>query len=247
MIIARQGQTLEEHLKLSLKAFEELKSTRFWKLISEAEEILKIAIVFHDAGKIFYQIENNIKNKNKEPSFLGHEFFSAFILDNFTWAMKLDKKSKLLATGSVLYHHYAMGLKERLKNFERKNQEFRIFDSEKEFEGVLEEHKKIVLNLLKLEDAEKAMDEVNNRIKSYLNANSLDYHSIFNQLRELNNQIWEKFVGEKDFRKLMLPCINTVTIVDYLGVNEGRSGFRSIVEEFMKVSQKRSIPSMINY
>lgn len=231
MILARAGQTLEEHIALALQALEELKRTRLWNLVAEAEEVLKIAVIFHDSGKIFYQTSENVKSQN--PSFLGHEIFSTYILENFMYELGFEEKKKLLANAIVFYHHYAMGIKSRMEKFKKKFPKFPMCSID-ELGNFLEEYEKIVLQFLKIENAKNAMEKLREKIKLQFEDKS-PIAPIFAFVEERNKEIWDKFIGEMTFRRLMLPCVNAMTIVDYLGARaEGRkTDFSRVVEEFV--------------
>lgn len=237
MIFARAEQTLEEHISSCLKAFEDLKQTKFWKLIANAEDILRFALVFHDSGKIFYQTKKNLERK---PSFFGHELFSAFILNEFLWNLELERDSRLLAVAVVLYHHYAMGINRRKNEFKKRFSKFVVCDSKERFQETLKEHESIVLNFLEYEKAKNAMKKVNEKILSYMEDSSLKYPPILEKIEENNIQIWREFVGKKNFRKLMLPCINAMTIVDYLGVkSDKKEEFGKVIEDFVKLYSEK--------
>lgn len=242
MIFARlkPEQTLEEHIKLCLESLKHLSSTRLWRLFKNFENILKITIIFHDSGKIFYQ-----DRVRRGKGFLGHELLSTFIVNEFLLHKDLNFSfdSRFLIDGIVLYHHYAMDLRKRKEKFLNEFRgSFIVCESEEKFMDLLKEHEKIVLDFLDLEKldlerevAKKAMRDVNNKILKYLNLKRclLQYGWIFKDLEQINKEIWSRFVKEKDFRKLMLLGINAMTIVDYLGVRERRTEFSRIVEEFV--------------
>ncbi|MFN3384832.1 MAG: HD domain-containing protein [Archaeoglobaceae archaeon] len=229
MILAREDQTLEEHIERCLESFESIRCKKFWKMFGEkAEKDFRIAIVLHDSGKIFYQ---------GKKSFLGHEIFSAFISHVFTREFP-DLNSKLVEA-IILYHHYAMGLKDRIKKFKIEFKDFKVCNKSEEFEEILEEHKSIALKYIDLEGSsvKKAMEKVNESIRKRLNGCRLEYGGTLEILKEENSEIWKRFVSEKDFRKLALFCINMMTVVDYAGALEKgkKTDFGRVVEEFIRI------------
>ncbi|MEM3761726.1 MAG: CRISPR-associated endonuclease Cas3'' [Archaeoglobaceae archaeon] len=237
MILARlkPEQSLEEHLKLCIKAFESLESTKPWNALENFKEFVKIAIVFHDSGKIFYQ--QRIK---KGKGFLGHELLSAFIVDEFLKYEDLNVcfDFRVLIDAIVLYHHYAMGLKVREEKFLREFKDGFSVGEEEMFEKILKEHEEIVLGLLGLDKSrtKKAMKRVNDAVVSHLERGFLQYRFIFKNLRYINKEIWDRFVADKVFRKLMMLGVNAMTIVDYLGVKLDRgkeTEFSKVIEEFV--------------
>ncbi|MEM2802556.1 MAG: CRISPR-associated endonuclease Cas3'' [Archaeoglobaceae archaeon] len=237
MIVARlkPEQTLEEHLKLCIEALKSLSSIKILDIFKGTENLLKIAIVFHDSGKIFYQ--QRIK---KGKGFLGHELFSTFIVDEFLQCedLRVSFDSRFLIDAIVLYHHYAMGLSKREEKFFREFKSgFRISE---DFEKILREHEEIVLELLNLDESatKKAMKKVNIAVKGHLEKGLLQYGWIFKNLRYINKEIWDRFVADRVFRKLMLVGINVMTIVDYLGAKteDGRgSEFSRVIDEFISL------------
>lgn len=239
MIVARADQTLEEHISSCLKTLNDLKRTNFWRLVENGEEILKVAVIFHDAGKIFYQTRKNLE-KDK-PSFFGHELFSTFILNEFLWNLEFERRSRLLAIAVVLYHHYAMGVNQRKNGFKKRFSKFIVCNSKEEFREILKEHEDIVLNFVKHERAEIAMKKVNERILSYIEDFYLKYPPILDKIEENNIQIWREFIADKNFRKLMLPSINAMTIVDYLSVKPGgkKTEFSRVIDEFVELYSKK--------
>ena len=234
MIYARKSeefeQSLEEHIEDCLKALEELKNTRFWKVIGNAEFELRTAVVFHDSGKIFYQ-----KNfKGRKIVFTGHEIISAQILDRFAWhyGRYADEISEL-STAAVLYHHHAMGVKERASNLGKI--ELR-FSSQKEFEGVLAEHEKILLKylgFLEPKAVEKALDDLNSDLRKFFKDSRVEIARIVSDSRDLISRVWEKFQKEIDFRKKMISLTVALVICDYRGARGKETEFGRVVNEFI--------------
>lgn len=243
MIVARlkPEQTLEEHLKLCLEAFKSLSSTKILNIFQGTENLLKIAIVFHDSGKVFYQ--QRIK---KGKGFLGHELFSTFIVDEFLQCEDLNFSfdSRFLIDAIVLYHHYAMGLKIREERFLKEFKEGFSVGEEKLFEEVLREYEEIVLELLECDESaiKKAMKRAKNAVMAHLEKGFLQYRLIFKNLRYINKEIWDRFVADRVFRKLMLLGVNAMTIVDYLGAKteDGRrSEFSRVIDEFVSLYRRK--------
>jgi len=234
MIYARKSeefeQTLEEHIEECLKALEELKNTRFWKLIRENEVELRTAIVFHDSGKIFYQ-----KNfKGGKIIFTGHEILSAHILDTFAWYYGKDAGNRYLSIAAVLYHHHAMGVKKRAGNLRKIELKF----NREEFEEILAEHKKILLKHLEFFEpkaVEKALDDLNSNLRKLFTGDRVDTSSMVSECGEMITQIWEKFQKEADFRKKMIALTTALVICDYRGAKGKRTEFGKIIDEFVEL------------
>lgn len=243
MILARlePEQTLEEHLKLCLEAFGSLTSTKLSDLFKGNEELLNVAIVFHDSGKIFYQ-----RRIKKGKGFLGHELFSTFIVDEFLQSedLNLNFESRFLIDAIVFYHHYAMGLREREEKFLKEFKSGFNVGEEKELEEILREHEGLVVELLNLDKSaiKKAMKRVKGVIINHFENGVLHYGWIFKSLRYINKEIWDRFVADKGFRKLMFLGINAMRIVDYLGVKADKgkeTDFSRVVEEFVSIYRRK--------
>jgi CRISPR-associated endonuclease Cas3-HD len=247
MIYARKSekleQSLEEHIRQCLKALEDLKNTRFWKIIGAAELELRTAIVFHDSGKIFYQ-----KNLRKgKLSFSGHEIFSAYILKRFLWHYRKHAKTSDLelrcswgdlSIAAVLYHHHAMGVKKRVESL-RKN-ELR-FSSQKEFEEILAEHGEILLKNLEFLESEAvklALEMLNSDLRRFLADGRVKTADIAYESDDIIKRTWECFQKDVYFRKMMIALTTALVICDYRGVREengGKRGFEKIVDDFIEL------------
>jgi len=240
MIYARKSeefeQVLEEHIEECLKALEELKNTRFWKLIRENEVELRTAIVFHDSGKIFYQ-----KNfKKGKLSFEGHEICSAHILDTFAWHYKkYAKEISDLSTAAVLYHHHAMGVKKRANNLRKIKLKF---SNQKEFEEILAEHEKILLKHLRFFEpkaVEKALDDMKSNLRKFFTDNRVNTVRIVSVCEEIISRVWERFQKDVDFRKKMIALTTALVVCDYRGVKGKRTEFGGIIDEFVELYSRK--------
>ena len=88
-----EKQTLKEHIDKALKALDEVKNSKIWKYAVKlfegdehlVEEYLKIIILLHDIGKIFYQANIFLDKKKgvKYLNFKGHEYFSTYLADEY--------------------------------------------------------------------------------------------------------------------------------------------------------------------
>lgn len=236
MIYARKSeeieQSLEDHIEECLVALEELKNTRLWKLIGNEEVDLRTAVVFHDSGKIFYQ-----KNfKRGKLSFEGHEIFSAYILSKFSWYYgKFARDISNLSIAAVLYHHHAMGVKKRINSLENLKLKF---TSQREFEGILAEHKKILLKNLGFLDSkavELALEYLNSHLKEFLKNGEVNAIKMALESQGISNRIWNDFQKDVNFKKMMIALTTALVICDYRGVKGKKTGFGKIVDEFIEL------------
>jgi len=247
-----EKQSLKQHIEESLKAFEnEIKDTKVWGYYANiskfdeeiVEKWMKFTITFHDIGKIFYQRNFGHYNGKTYLNFTGHEFFSTFLADKFLniW-LKKDVESRITEYGdfrwivcaSILYHHHAMGLKNR----ERLNV-IKVCE-ENEFNEIVKAIYKILLS--NLEDFEEnVIVSFVNKLRRFNLAKILDRNAIadiFRYVDELNAKIWENFVSVDGFRRQMILSTNLLVLADYKG-SESRSEkptkFGEILNEFIEL------------
>jgi len=225
-------ETLKDHIHLCLKFFKKFKETKFWKLINIdlKEKYAEFAITYHDVGKIFYQ-NNLIKDKEKEIeylSFKGHEFISTWmlnrVLEKFNKELILSginertiEDIKLLSKSAqfaVLYHHHAMGIKERLKELDMINirelteEEYQILS--KDFSSIYK---------IKLE-------EIDSAFKNFLcNKNEMNkkLKDIKSEVENINSEIWEFYQSNPFNKKVMLTFLLVLVYVDYKASQISRS------------------------
>ncbi len=235
-----EKQTLREHVDKALKALDEIKNGRIWKFTVKlfgdedlVEEDLKTIILFHDIGKMFYQanVFPDRKRGVKYLSFRGHEYFSTFLADRYLFENYMDDRPLILST--ILYHHHAMGLKER-----GRVREIRVCRSEDEYEAICE----IVGNMLKsyglkvnefLQYLRRFKPKSKNGVLVFSRA-----EDVYEEVDGINRKIWDLFVRDKAFRRKMLTFTVILQICDYKG-SEGRTKkppkFYDILREFAEL------------
>jgi CRISPR-associated endonuclease Cas3-HD len=237
-------QTLREHIYSCLEALDKIKSSKIWNLVkklcgSSAERYIKIAVIFHDSGKILYQKNFKTKNDVKYLSFYGHEIYSTYFISEFLNAKRraienvkqLDvlRLFKLAVIASVLYHHHAMGVRYRIKRLSKISYE-NVFV--KEFDKLIED---LLENPIFLSDILK------NKSEGHLSPNNVS-----NVVSDLNREIWIEFVKSKKFRKTMLLFTNILLIADYMG-SQDRDGtkteFAKVLDEFLELYSTSTHPA----
>ncbi len=247
-------QTLEDHIRDSLEALNNIRDTKIWRYYASfcqnAEKWMKLAIVFHDMGKVFYQENKKRNKKGRYLSFVGHEFISTYLVDGFLgiWLNK-DLENRLedyknfrwLVYSSILYHHHAMGLRSR----ERLN-EIKVCGN-CEFDNIAKKASEIVrkysmefdvkpeefFNLLKQLKLTKLVEGSDILL---LDRNVIS--DIYRYVDELNVVIWRKFAGEKDFRRRMILATNMLIMADYIGSKERgeeKTEFGRVVDESVEL------------
>ena len=241
-----EKQTLEEHVDKALKALDDVKYSRIWKYAVKLfekdedlfEEYLKVIITFHDIGKIFYQanVYSDKKKGVKYLNFRGHEYFSTYLADEYLWLedCKLDRS---LILSAILYHHHAMGLKER-----GKIKELRVCKIEKEYDTMCE----IVGDILRshgLQTSEylrylKSLKDKLEYKNDMLVLKQRFVNDVYREVDNINRGIWNLFIKDKMFRRRMLMLTVMLQICDYKG-SEDRTKrspkFYNILKEFIEL------------
>lgn len=204
-------QSLDEHIKQSMNALNEIKKSKLWmyylKLFSNGEQKLaqklaEFSVKFHDAGKTFYKW-NVEQDEYAYISFRGHEYLSAYILDEV-----LSEGIRLLNLASiaaVLYHHHAMNLKSRIPD------RIRVCPSD-EFKILEDEFKQIFGTGIDEEIKRRIVEK-----QGYLFLDNAAISFVKRHVDELNRSIWSEFAGNAKFRKIMLVLTVIVISCDYLG------------------------------
>ena len=248
-----EKQTLKEHIDKALKALDEVKNSKIWKYAVKlfegdehlVEEYLKIIILLHDIGKIFYQANIFLDKKKgvKYLNFKGHEYFSTYLADEYL-LLENNKLNRLLVLSTILYHHHAMGLKER-----GKIKELRICKAEKEYDVMCE----IIGDIFRCYRLQ--VNEFLQHLKSL--RNELEYkndklilkqrfvNDVYREVSNINREIWNLFIRDKMFRRKMLVFIVILQICDYKG-SEDRTWkppkFYGVLKEFIRYYSYNEIP-----
>ncbi len=247
-----EKQTLGEHVDKALKALDEVKDSRIWKYAVKlfgdedlVEANLRTIILFHDIGKIFYQA-NIFPDKEKSVKYLnfkGHEYFSTYLADEYLWLEDCGL-DQLLILSTILYHHHAMGLKER-----GRIRELWVCRTEEEYDVMC----KIVGDILKSYGLRV------NEFLRYLRSLKLESKNgvlvfsrvsdVYREVDSINREIWNLFVRDKAFRKKRLTSTVILQICDYKG-SEGRTKkspkFYNVLKEFGELYKKHKIANLIS-
>ena len=105
-------ETLREHVDTMIKIYVELfKNRNFSKIVSEKfnipldviEEAIKVTLVLHDIGKVFYQDRIRV---GKGAAF--HEYYSILVLDSLEHSIKNLEKIFSAIKMSIIMHHMSL-------------------------------------------------------------------------------------------------------------------------------------------
>lgn len=238
------SETLLEHIVEALNLLnlkENSKIDIFGNRLSPRfNDIVRLTVIFHDIGKLFYQTSYYIDREKKHQimSFRGHEYFSTYIFQTFR--INLLERSLLkdediemfvdygAVVFSILYHHHAMGTKKREYTLHRRSLEkslllldrLRNYMRELNRNGWLtdEEYDVIVFTLN----------------KEYIL--SFSFIPISAVIKEYIDDIWRETIKNPKFRRLCLLSLMTLITVDYISAARRRSvsatRFSKILREF---------------
>ena len=217
-----------------------------WGDEDSVKEHLKMIIAFHDIGKLFYQANISLdKGKGvKYLNFKGHEYFSTYLADEHFFRLENCEFDRLLILSAILYHHHAMGLKER-----GKIRELRVCKTEKEYDVMCEIVCDILRNHgLQVNEFLRYLKNLKNELECKNNTLVLRQrfvNDVYREVDEINREIWNLFIKDKIFRKRMLMFTVILLICDYKG-SEGRTKkspkFYNVLREFIELYSYDEIP-----
>jgi len=230
---------LHQHISSALSYAEEVESSRAGRLArlyareADFAELLRLSIVLHDVGKAFYQNMDLNLRENKETgerylSFAGHEYISATIAYDFVFDVSKRRNSPYhdAITFSILYHHHAMGSREKIVNKLRKR-----------------------LQKMTLSEYQECLDKLGSLLNRFLP----DYGDVFEDVLKslgksqtmlvdpiiLHKRISEVFVhaSKPSHKKLAFLLLDSLIVCDYLAASKSRGGwsrFQKTVREFYR-------------
>jgi len=219
-------ETLKDHVKEMLRILEDSTDSKVFKFaekLSVSKKVfhdsIKIAVIFHDSGKIFYQ------KPSGNLSFPGHERASTYILDIFTKKLirinMLENKVRNLMLFSVLYHHHAMG--ERNYHIE----------SSVKLKHLFEEFTRDVSELMEQYDLKSYINPLKEVITLFVEKMGCKPEAT--QIKEVENELWDHYVNS-EVKTLMLLSLSILVSLDYEAAKKLRGGayspFYPAVKEF---------------
>lgn len=239
-------ELLEEHIKKGLELIDKAKESkgikfgeRIFKKYKRKSlnrnynfiECLKLAWIFHDLGKVFYQ-----KSDAKRLIFVGHEILSTFFFKKFlSLIYQYDMDFALF---SVLYHHHAMNLK---------NREIKMYIDEESYKYAYEEIFKgnyferisdILRNNNSLNKYSQAFNDTINEVGKFLEEYdmSIFVSNVKNHVRHISEELWKRYISgtEYAFKKLCLLTTSILNCLDYKVSEENREVKKTVFCEASK-------------
>jgi len=235
------SETLYEHILNALSNLN-IKHSRIIlfgeKLTPRFRDIARLAIIFHDIGKTFFQSNYFTRGERKTISFKGHEYISTYIFHIFN--NRLIEYSSLsnnelkrfeeynATTFSIFYHHHAMGVRKRKPYCSYRSLEkgFSLIDILKKYMDKLRNN-----NWLKGEEYDILCTILDN-----LDLLRTDIRLILRNIETvLYENIWREIIKHPNFRRLCLLSLATLIAVDYTSAKK-RPGvstrFSNIIKDF---------------
>jgi len=227
---------LSDHINDCISLLEDFKNSRIGRLgislDSNFANEVRLSIVFHDLGKVFYQ--------NNPTSFSGHEIFSAYILRKFEKELKsqgmVNFRMLKPAMLAVAFHHHPMGIRERLMKISK------IKLSSNFLEFLQNELLAVKDDALYVEER-FLLSSVLNEIKSKIEKGFLTVDDIRKEFQEeICRDLFNHIISTKDedilIKKLSYLTLVSLVCVDYIAASRKRSGetrFGNVIEEFYKL------------
>ncbi|MEM4238376.1 MAG: CRISPR-associated endonuclease Cas3'' [Nitrososphaerota archaeon] len=230
-------ESLRDHIRNGIDLIEDLDSSRISKFVAsklrvaDFKGLVRQAIMFHDAGKAFYQTKDNMKEEKesggKYLSFIGHESISAYIAEHFIKERKGYVPDHYSIVVAILFHHHAMGVERRRKEALSRLRK----TGQAEFEAAKRRLREVLVQFVEDEDKEvlrKCLDE-------------LSIGDINNwALQSIENEIYERMILRRDprFRKLSFTVLNCLLSCDYISAGArgiSRSGFSQAISSFYRL------------
>jgi CRISPR/Cas system-associated endonuclease Cas3-HD len=227
-------EKLIDHISECLSAIYNFRNSKIYgylmkmpcKWSIEPSDAIRLSIVFHDAGKIFYQknYEYDEKRNVNHLSFKGHEFLSFYIFKKFLFNFtESNAETSILSACnfSILFHHHAMNTQQRRK--------VRVTCNMTLEELQINELRNVLAKFLKSNRELKALDYALNQtieeIKASHDVKIFVENITYTSLKSSEyRKMWDEFVKNPTFRKISLALLTTLLAADYFSARKLRGG-----------------------
>ena len=201
---------------------------RFAGRYADFERAVRLAVVFHDSGKVFYQ-----KRGRNGMSFMGHEYFSTYIFSSFInklFKLDLENCDGLLrdaVTFTIFFHHHAMNVKLRKPKIDEKAVELGV--------SLLDTFVGDVEQFLTAEES----DALKGAVEAITSQKPEDIaNGVVNYVEERIRAVWREIMVNPKLKRLSYATLLALTTADYLSAQKnrksGRTRFSAIVDEFYR-------------
>ncbi len=219
-------ELLIEHIATALEVMEGAEDSRLFRLAEKIyhgldfKQAVRLAIVFHDAGKIFYQSKRGEKGK-RYMSFKGHEYFSTYIFNTFVsklFEIDLENYERYgvirdVCSFAIFFHHHAMNVRLRKPEMEESSVRFGMSLLE-----IFENYVRQFLDQKEVEALKKAVNEIKTRGAENL------MRSLEVNVNSRVNSLWREIMQRRDLKKLSYLTLIVLTTADYLSAQKSRKG-----------------------
>jgi len=219
-------EELKVHIREMLRTLNSSANSRAFRFVSNIGtglhcfgDAVRLAIIFHDFGKIFYQ---NNWSRAGYLYFTGHEQISAMFLKEFLRILgESDYDAPLIKLKNpiifaVLYHHHAMGNRSIPIDISYSS---RVISLLNEFKGdalcIMKEHE--------LEDYRSALEGAVLGFEKLLKTNRLHLLACTKDMG-LSTNIWKAYNRDENERSLMLLLLLILVSSDYEASQKIRGG-----------------------
>ncbi|MGB9760008.1 MAG: CRISPR-associated endonuclease Cas3'' [Thermoproteota archaeon] len=206
--------------------------------------VLSFAIMFHDAGKIFFQKDVTVRNYNY-LSFKGHEFFSAYIFNELKKNVLTEDPENFLFNDfscviefAIFYHHHAMNIVQRKEVFrELREEELRSkLEFLKYFFNEISNFPEVKENV-SIKAIEKTISCIQNQVQSY-DLTKFLRHEVEEQIEK---PTWKELQMNAPKLKLSYLTLSALITLDSIAASKSRGekenrqdAFLSAIHEFYK-------------
>lgn len=221
----KREEFLRNHIEDGLSLVENLNNSRLGKFVTNRlrvtnfEDLVRLTVILHDAGKAFYQTEKNLREDKGEKylSFMGHEFVSAYIAERFVREKNMRRfdPNSYSIVFAIYFHHHAMGIKDRIARVAHRLKT--AGPSLTEFKTMKEKLKEILESFIESEDREIIRGCLDKLLLEDLTNSAIN---------SITNEINERIVhsGATSIKKLSFIVLDCLLACDYMSAKDRDGG-----------------------
>lgn len=234
-----EKEDLFDHINTALRLIEE--NSRLIRYALKVDknilDKIRLAIIFHDLGKVFFQIGKMSCGKTECLSFRGHECISAYIFWEFRKCLLksgLIEEDFLDVVAAILFHHHAMDIKKRLQDLKLNTRNV-VYGLEK-----LRHSVKCITNFLQVKYRDCYKETVG-QISNIRSEGSI-LEDVKLVVEEILKGIKRRIIEDKSFSKRFQIILMALITLDYMAAKERRgipsTEFSEVVDEFYNLYLK---------
>ncbi|MCX8188215.1 MAG: hypothetical protein N3F64_00720 [Nitrososphaeria archaeon] len=235
-------ESLHEHIKNALNIIKYIERSKLGTYLQKRfpnvknfYQISKTLIVFHDLGKVFYQIEPN--KIYTHLSFKGHEFLSTFIFKKFnSYNKRLWFFNEIFGLDvvdpikfAILFHHHAMNIRQREETL-RELSINNLIKNTSLFDLLVID----VENFLEPEDRtpfKKALESIK---KDILSQKEFFIANLRKEVEQELIDVWKNVWNNKNNKIFSLLLLNILLVADNMSASIKRGPSKSIFHQSLE-------------